>query len=321
LKLSDEFKVGLLATTSLIVLIFGYMFLKGNNPFKKHQTFYVLYEKVDKLNNSDPVLVNGYKVGRVKSINKMPDIRKGIIVELTINSDVNVPKKSMARIVSVDMLGEKAIELVLTDGNEFSTSGDTLLSDIQLSLTEEVKLEVLPVKQKATELMGSLDSLVDVIKGILNQGQIESSMTSIVKATDQFADVAKNLDSIVIKESQTIHNILANVEAITKNLKGNDEGINKLISNLGSVTDSLKKADLPMLVTNLNHTLKELKTALETVNKGEGTVGLMLKERETYDMINKTIADLDKLFIDLQQNPKRYVHFSVFGKDPDKKKK
>ena len=320
MKLSDEFKVGLLATISLVVLIFGYSFLKGNNPFKKHQTFYVLYNKVSGLNNSDPVLVNGYKVGRVKSINKMPDIRQGIVVELMINGDVSISKNSVARIISADLLGEKAIELELTDAKEFSKSGDTLLSDVQLSLTEEVKLEVLPVKQKATELMGSLDSLVDVIKGILNQGQIESSMSSIVKATDQFADVAKNLDSIVIKESSVIHNILANVEAITKNLKGNDEGINKLIANLGSVTDSLKKADLPLLVTNLNHTLKELKVTLETVNEGKGTVGLLLKERETYDMINKTIADLDKLFLDLQQNPKRYVHFSVFGKDPDKKK-
>jgi len=321
LKLSDEYKVGLLATITLIILILGYNFLRGNNPFKKQQTFYVLYEKISGLNNSDPVLANGFKVGKVKTISKMPDIRDGIVVELTINSDVQLPKGSHAKIVSVDLMGAKAIELVLTDSAAYSQSGDTLLSDIQLSLTEEVKMEVLPVKQKATELMSSLDSLVGVIQGILNKGQIETSMNSIVKATDQFADVAKNMDSIVINESKSIHNILANLEAITKNLKDNDENIDKLLVNLGSITDSINKANLPMLVENINNTLKELKTTMETINKGEGTAGLLLKERTTYDMINKTIEDLDKLFLDLQQNPKRYVHFSVFSKDPDKKKK
>jgi phospholipid/cholesterol/gamma-HCH transport system substrate-binding protein len=321
LKLTDEFKVGILATVTLIILIFGYNFLKGNNPFNKNQTFYVVYEKISQLNPSDPVLVNGFKVGKVKSMNKMPDIRKGIVVELMVNSDVQLPKNSHAKIISVDLMGAKAIELVLSDKEDFAQTGDTLPSDIQLSLTEEVKMEVLPVKQKATELMGSLDTLVQVIQGILDKGQIESSMNSIEKATEQFADVAKNMDSIVINESKAIHNILANIEAITSNLKDNDENIDKLLLNLGAVTDSINKANLPLLVDNLNHTLKELKTTMETINKGEGTAGLLLKERTTYDMINKTIEDLDKLFLDLQQNPKRYVHFSVFSKDPDKKKK
>lgn len=321
MKLSDEFKVGVLATFALLILILGYTFLKGNNPFKKHQTFFVIYPKVDGLNTSDPVTVNGFKVGRVKSIKALKDVRDGFITEIQIGEDIQVPLKSIARIISADLLGEKAVNLVLAPGDLYMKTGDTLLSEVQLSLTEEVKLEVLPVKLKATELMESLDSLVTVVKVILSKGQIESSMNSIQNATNEFAAVAKNLNNVVTNESASIHHILENVDAITKNLKGQDEGINKLIANLGSVTDSLKQADLPQLVSGLNATLKELKTTLETVNKGQGTLGLMINERETYDKINKTIADLDKLFIDMQANPKRYVQFSVFSKDPDKKKK
>jgi phospholipid/cholesterol/gamma-HCH transport system substrate-binding protein len=321
LKISDEFKVGVLATFALLTLVLGYTFLRGNNPFESTQSFYVVYPKISGVSNSDPVLVNGYKVGKVKNITMMPDIRKGFIAELQVKKGVQIPKNSVARIISADLLGSKAIEIFLSESDIFINSGDTLVSDVQLSLTEEVKLEVLPVKQKATELMESLDSLVTIVKVILNKGQIESSMNSIENATDEFALVAKNLNTVVTNEAASIHDILKNVDAITKNLKNNDEGINKILKNVGTLTDSLNKAELPILVENLNTTLQELKTTLETINKGEGTAGLLIKERETYDLINKTIADLDKVFIDLKENPKRYVSFSVFGKDPDKKKK
>ena len=321
MKLSDEFKVGVLATFALLTLVLGYTFLKGNNPFQGSQSFYVVYPKISGVNNSDPVLINGYKVGKVKSITMMPDIRKGFIAELQVNKEVRIPKNSVAKIISSDLLGAKAIEVFLSDSDDFLASGDTLISDVQLSLTEEVKLEVLPVKQKATELMESLDSLVTVVKVILNKGQIESSMNSVQKALDEFALVGKNLNEIVTAEAASIHEILKNVDAITKNLKGNDANITKLLANMGSLTDSLNKAELPLLVSNLNGTLNELKITLETLNKGEGTAGLLINERETYDLINKTIADLDKVFIDLKENPKRYVSFSVFSKDPDKKKK
>ncbi len=320
MKLSDEFKVGVLATFALLTLVLGYTFLKGNNPFQGSQSFYVVYPKTSGLSTSDPVTINGYKVGKVKAIQMMPNIRDGFITELQLDKNIKIPVNSLATIINIDLLGAKGVAISLGEENEFIQSGDTLRSSVQLSLSEEVKLEVLPVKEKATELMESLDSLITVIKVILNKGQIESSMNSVQKALDEFALVGKNLNEIVTAEAASIHEILKNVDAITKNLKGNDENITKLLTNMGSLTDSLNKAELPLLVSNLNGTLSELKKTLETINKGEGTAGLIINERETYDLINKTIADLDKVFLDLKENPKRYVSFSVFGKNPDKKK-
>jgi phospholipid/cholesterol/gamma-HCH transport system substrate-binding protein len=320
LKLTDEFKVGVLATFALLTLVLGYSFLKGNNPFAKSQTFYVLYSKVPGLNASDPVLINGFKVGRVKSINKMPDIRQGIVAELMLNDDVQITKNTVAKIVSSDLLGEKAIELQMDDSEDFLKSGDTLKSEVQMSLTEEVRYEILPVKQKATELISSLDSLVTVVRVILSEGQIESTLKNIVNATSNFASVGKNLDSIVIREAKNINLILANVEAITRNLKDNEGNIDRLLSNLASVSDSLNKANLVELIGNLSATMKELKTTIETINHGEGTVGMLIHKRETYDQINAAIANLDKLLIDVKQNPNRYVHLSLFGKDPNKEK-
>lgn len=321
MRLSDEFKVGVLATFALLILVLGYSFLKGNNPFARHQIFYVVYSKVTGLNASDPVLINGFKVGRVKSIKKMPDIRQGIVVELMIDDEVRIPHRTVAKIVSSDLLGEKAIELLLSDTNEYLQSGDTLLSEVQMSLTEEVRYEILPVKQKATELLGSLDSLVTVIQVIVSEGQIEKTLHNVVKATGSFAEVGRNLDSIVVGERNNINRILSNLEAVTRNLKDNEAHIDQLLSNAAAVSDSLRRANLIGLVTYLTNTLKELQIALEGVNKGQGTVGLLIHERTTYDAINAAITDLDKLLVDLREHPKRYVHFSMFGKDPNKQKK
>lgn len=320
MKLSDEFKVGVLATFSILILVLGYSFLKGNNPFEQRQIFYVSYPTITGLNPSDPVQVHGLKVGKVKSLKMLPDIKSGVLVELEVTNDIQLTKKSVARIVSADFLGQKAIEIELGDPDEFLKSKDTLMSDIQLSLTEEVKLEVLPVKRKAEELLESLDSLATIVKVILNKGQIEKSMNGVQVATEEFAAMAKNLNQLVTNESTSIHQLLDNINSITANLKSNNKNIEKLLVNLGTVTDSLNQAEIPTLVSSLNLTLSELKTSLELLNKGEGTAGLMLKERETYDLINKTITDLDKLFLDIQENPRRYVSISVFGKNPDKKK-
>lgn len=321
MKLSDEFKVGVLATFTIITLVLGYSFLKGNNPFLQRQTFYVVYPTISGLNPSDPVQLHGLKIGKVKSLKILPDAKVGVVVELEVSNQIQFTKKSVARIVSSDFLGQKAVELELGESNELLNSKDTLMSDIQLSLTEEVKLEVLPVKKKAEELLESLDSLATIMKVILNKGQIEKSMNGIQQASEEFAAMAKNLNHLVSSESASIHQLLANVNSITENLKNNNQNIQKLIVNLGAVTDSLNKAEIPTLVATLNTSLNEMKTSLELLNNGEGTAGLILKERETYDLINKTIQDLDKLFLDIQENPRRYVSISVFGKNPDKKKK
>jgi phospholipid/cholesterol/gamma-HCH transport system substrate-binding protein len=223
--------------------------------------------------------------------------------------------------VSSDLLGEKAIELILDDSHDYLKSGDTLKSEVQMSLSEEVRYEILPVKQKATELMSSLDSLVTIIQVIVVEGQIEKTLQNVVKATGSFADVGKNLDSMVVREASNINRTLSNIEAITRTLKDNKDNIDRTLGNLAVLSDSLKRAELVTLMSNLSNVLKELKTTIETINHGEGTVGLLIHKRDTYDALNNAINDLDKLLVDLKENPNRYVHFSLFGQNPNKQKK
>lgn len=310
-----------MATFGLAAAIFGYTFIKGYSLFSEPRIFYGIYERVDGLNPSDPVLINGYRVGKVEKI-QLKDLNTAkILVEMRIDNEVNIPENSNANVISSDLLGEKAIDIQLGSSSQLAKSGDTLTASTQKSLTQEVSDQMLPVKLKAEELFSSIDSLVTVVGFILRESKIQESFQSIENATTTFNDVAIKIDTLIAKESQTISGILGNIESITANLDSSDEDITALIHNLAAVTDSLNKANLGQMVNNLSTSLDHLSAVLDSVNNGHGTVSALINERELYENLNKTVADLDSLLVDVKENPGDYVHLSLFGGGGKKKKK
>lgn len=321
MKISDEFKVGVLATFGLLVAIFGYTFIKGYSLFSEPRFFYGVYEKVDGLNPSDPVLVNGYRVGKVHSI-KLKDYKSALVlVSIRVDENVAIPTNSTADIISSDLLGEKAIQIVLGDAAKFAQSGDTLHASTAKSLTQEVSDQMLPVKLKAEELFSSIDSLVTIVGFILQESNIQNSFKSIEKATTQFAQVAENIDTLVVSQTKNIDQILTHLNNITANLDSSDEEITTLISNLSSISDSLNNANIKLMVNNLSTTLNNLSEVLDSINNGQGTVAALINERGLYDNLNQAVADLDSLLVDVKENPGSYVHLSLFGGGDKKKKK
>lgn len=321
MKLSDEFKVGILAIFGLFAAIFGYSYIKGYSLFSDTRIFYGVYQKVDGLNPSDPVLVNGFRIGKVESIELKNYDRADILVVIRIDKDINIPKNSNANIISSDFLGEKAIQIELGNSSELAMSGDTLSTSTSKSLTQEVSDQMLPVKLKAEELFSSIDSLVTVVGFILRESKIQNSFQSIEKATTQFEQVAINIDSLVVSQTKTISNILSNLENITSNLDSSNQDITALIHNLAAVTDSLKHANIGQMVNNLSSSLGHMSAVLDSINNGQGSISAFINDREFYDNLNKTVADLDSLLIDVKENPGNYVHLSLFGGGGDKKKK
>ncbi|MEX0812874.1 MAG: MlaD family protein [Chitinophagales bacterium] len=320
MKLSDEFKVGVLATFGLVVAIFGYSYVKGYSFFSEPRYFYGVYQKVDGLNPSDPILINGYKVGKVQSI-QLKDLKSAqILVSIRINEDVDIPENSTADIISSDLLGEKAIQINMGNSEVLAKSGDTLMTSTAKSLTQEVSDQMLPVKLKAEELFSSIDSLVTIVGFVLQESNIQKSFQSIEKATSQFEQVAINIDTLVVSQTKTISNILSNIENITANLDSSDEEITALIYNLSAVTDSLSKANLGQMVNNLSKSLGHMAQVLDSVNQGQGSVSALINEREFYDNLNRTVTDLDSLLVDVKENPGNYVHLSLFGGGGKKKR-
>ena len=315
-KVSNETKVGILASFALAILIIGYSFLKGNNIFDKDVTLYTKYEFTDGLTPSSSVMIKGFKIGRVSSMQLVDN--QYILTEIKISNEYQVPINSIAHVMSADIMGTKIVEIELGDAKEFLQDGDTIFGDIELSLTESVKKEILPVKNKAEELMGSFDSLVTRLQVVIGDQKLSSSISNVESATGSFATLMNTLDSVVKSEAASIKSIINNVEGITANLNDNGDNIDSLIQNLAILSDSLNRADIPHFVSTLDSTLQALNQVMGKVNSGDGTLGMLLNDPELYDNLTQSTASLDSLLTDLKDNPSRYVHFSVFGRNKDK---
>lgn len=310
MKISNETKVGILAAFSIALLIIGYNFLKGNAIFSSETILYARYSHVDGLSVSKPVLINGYQIGRVDKLQLQPD--GTILATLKIKGKYEIPKNSIAKLESIDLLGGKAIIMALGNGSVYAKDGDTLNANVAKGLMETVQ----PVQKKAEMIIAKMDSILTSVNSILNpsfQKNIDKSFNSISGTLASLEATSKKVDNLVGSEGSRLSAIMANVEAITNNFKNNNDKLNSILSNINTITDQVAAANFKQTIDNANKSMAELQSIVSKINNGQGTLGLLINDTKMYDNLNNASKNLDNLIIDLKENPKRYVHFSVFG--------
>jgi phospholipid/cholesterol/gamma-HCH transport system substrate-binding protein len=310
MKIANETKVGILAAFSIALLIIGYNFLKGNAIFSSETVLYAKYSHVDGLGVSKPVMINGFQIGRVDKLQLQPD--GSIVATLKIKGKYEIPKNSIAKLESTDLLGSKAIVMALGTGQDFAQDGDTLNANVAKGLLETVE----PVQKKAELIIAKMDSILTSVNTILNpnfQKNVDKSFNSIASTLASLEATSKKVDNLVGSEGSRISSILSNVEAISNNLKQNNQKINAILNNINTITDQVAAANFKQTIDNANKAVADLQGIVAKVNNGQGTLGLLVNDTKMYDNLNNASKNLDNLIIDLKENPKRYVHFSVFG--------
>ncbi len=325
MKISKEFKIGVVILIAIGGLIWGINFLKGYDIFSKKFELYAVYPKIDGLIEANPLMVNGYKIGQV---NKISLIKKNgyyqVLVKFLLSEDVKIPKNSTARAVSSDLLGTKAVEILYSGETEFVSSGDTLQALTEEGLKESVSKIVAPLQKKANELLSSIDSVMTIVKVVLNnqtRENLSKSFESIKLAIKSLEQTCYKLDDLVATEKAKISSILTKLNTIASMLEKNTGRIDNILGNLSTLSDSLAKAQIKEAISDADKTLKEFNVLLAKINDGQGTIGKLVKNDSLYNNLNKASDDLDKLMKDLRINPERYIHFSVFGrKDRNKPK-
>ena len=319
LKISKEVKIGLIVLVGLVLFIYGFNFLKGSNLFQKEKTAYAVYSNVDGLLESAIVQLSGMKVGVVKDISLLPNDRAGrILVTMSIENNIRIPVDSRARIVSFDLLGSKAVRLELGPADSYLKSGDTLKSEIEDDLKTTVDKRIAPLQKKAEGLISSIDSVMVVVQQVLNRQARENlvkSFESIKRSIQTFEKTTYRLDTLVATQQHKLSNIFSKVESITNNLANNNDKVTHILTNFESISDSLAKSKIRSTVNNANEALTNVNVILEKINTGKGTVGMLINNDSLYRKLNNSAQDLDLLLKDLKEHPKRYVHFSVFGKN------
>ncbi len=320
MKISKLTKIGFIVVVSLAILIYGINFLKGENFFVKENYYYVVYDRIDGLEKSSPVLINGYKVGQVSEIHFHPDNLGRLVVNIIVSDQFKLPRNTTAQIFSSDLMGTKEIALIFGKSEEYHNVGDTLLADIEGSLTEQVSIQMLPLKKKAEDLMQEMEKAIEVVKYVFNEktrDNLNKSFASIKSAVYSLEHSSSTLDTIVTSEKGKLEKIFSNVESISQNLRNNNEQITKVINNFSAISDTILQSEISSTITKASIALTEVNNIVEKINNGEGTIGMLVHNDTLYNHLEDASYNLSRLVEDLRINPKRYVHYSLidFGRN------
>ncbi|MBZ9650404.1 MlaD family protein [Psychroflexus montanilacus] len=300
--MKKEFKVGILAIVAVALLIFGYNFLKGNNLFNSSRVFYAVYDNVEGLSPSAPVTINGFQVGTVTSIDF---INSGqLLVTLNVNNDFQFSKKSVAQIYGGGLIGGKSMQIELDeDYEQLAKSGDTLQSSVEEGLIELVNEKLTPLKDKISGAVVEVDTLLKSINYILDKDTRNNLRGSIENLNGTLASLNSS--------SSKIENILDNN---TEQINTSIDKFSETSNSLSVLSDSLSKIEFNRIVQSADETLLNLNEISNKLNDGQGSLGKLLNDEQMYQNMENATKEMEELMRDIKLNPKRYVHFSVFGK-------
>lgn len=308
--LSNEVKVGIIAILTIIVFIWVFNFLKGKDLFNSTATYYTVYDKVGGLGESSPVEVNGYKIGVVQSIRFIDPSSGRLLVTFSVDKNFQIPRNTIAEIVPVSVLGGMKVRFVYGQGPGFYNIHDTIPGTLASSLNEMIETELLPVKDKIADLIIVIDSVMRSVNDIMdsdfrkNLGQTMSNINS----------TTGSLKNVLSSKEKELKSTLDNLNRFTQMLSENSGKMNETFSNLQSITDTLAAADIYSTVTNLKASLEKTSLLIDNMNKGKGSAGQFMTNDSLYKNLSNSLENLNILLKDFKANPKRYVHFSVFGK-------
>jgi len=297
LKISREFRVGLLAVVAVFVLYFGLNFLKGIDVFASVSNFYGTYENIDGLVPSAPVYVKGLKVGQVEAIEYDFSRKTSFVVKVSVSRDIELPKGVRMELFDDGLMGGKAIQLVYEpylSGQDFHTAGDTLVSTLGGGLMAELTGSLMP---KIDNIAAQADSLLRSVRRIVDNGSVQNSLTALETTTAELAQSSVALRKMM---NNQLPSILGDVKAITGDFR--------------VVSANLRGTDFAGSLQQVDLTIRDLKQISSKINNGEGSIGLLLNDEQLYRNLTNTANSADQLLIDLKSQPRRYVHFSLFGK-------
>ena len=295
-KFAKEIQIGVVAIVGIVVLYLGLQFLKGLTMFSSDNKYYVKFDNISGLTASSPIYANGFKVGVVESIAYDFNSQNHIVAVVGLNKEMRLPKESRAEIVS-DLLGNIKLELVLgPNPTDLVAPGDTILGGVHAGVMSMAS-GVVPQIQA---MLPKLDSILTSVNTLLADPALKNSLHHIDDITGNLTKTTNELNMLTSSLNQQMPSMLKNADG--------------MLANANEFTHHLNELDLAATMAKVNNTLQNVEQMTAKLNSNEGTLGLLMRDPELYNNLNSTMIHADSLMIDLKQNPKRYVHFSVFGR-------
>jgi len=306
LKISRELKTGVVAVLVIALFIWGYNYMKGLNLFDGPiKTYFTEYNNVQGLNTASVVTINGVDVGKVVDIkfNKSEDKRGTLIVEFSVENDFEFSKKSIAKIYSASLMGGKSLAIVPSYEGETALPGDYLKGEIESDLFSSVTEKLNPLQAKVESVIKSADSLMTGLTDVLDPESRQSLKASILElntTVSNFKSASANINELIKNNDDKLSKTLDNTELIT--------------ANLVKLSDTLVNANLGLTIKNIEETVDDINSVLAGLERGEGTLGKLIKDDKMYTNLTNASKELEELLKEMKLHPKRFVHFSLFGK-------
>jgi phospholipid/cholesterol/gamma-HCH transport system substrate-binding protein len=293
---SKEVKIALVAICGLVILFFGMNFLKGLNLFSTSNTYFISFKNISGLSASSPIYADGYQVGVVRGIQYSYDNSGSISVQAEVDNRLRIPKGSSAEIVS-DMLGNVKINLLLANNpRERVNPGETIQGGINDGALGKVK-DIIPA---VTQLLPKLDSILTSVNALLSNPAIVHSMQNVETVTGDLTVTTRRLNGLLATLEGRVPGMMTRTDSI--------------LDNANTLTKNLSSVDVAATLARVDETLANVEKFTEQLNNNQGTLGLLMRDPSLYNNLTSTMRSADSLLIDLKAHPKRYVHFSLFGR-------
>lgn len=295
-KFSKEIQIALVAVAGLLVLYFGLHFLKGMTLFSGDNKYYVKFKDVSGLSVASPIFANGYRVGVVEEIMFDYQNTGEIVAAIDVDTELGVPKGSRAEIAT-DLMGNVKVLLVLGNAADGMVApGDTITGSQQVGAMGKAA-DMIPAVQ---QMLPKLDSILASVNTLLADPAIANSLHNVDQITADLTRTSHDLSLLTAQLNRQMPQMLQNADGV--------------LANTNQITKDISNMDFAATMTSVNTTLKNVEQMTAALNSREGTLGLLMRDPSLYYNLNSTMMHADSLMIDLKQHPKRYVHFSVFGK-------
>lgn len=313
MKFTKEIKAGLIALLAIIGFVFLFQFMKGKSLFTTDNIFFAKFDNVEGLAASNPVSINGLKVGQVDKIIPITEKNGKIhfVVKVMIDDNYEFSKKSTLEIFEPGLMSGKEMRINLAYGQPMAKDGDTLAGAFQLSMMNNISSQVGPVKDQLQVVLKRVDSLIVNAKSITdaeNQAAIRSLLLNLNRTVTSLEGTSRSANSLMANNDPRVQKMLDNANLATISAK-------TAIDKYGKVAEEVDVKKLNNTIDKLSLTADKLNSVISGIQNGEGSLGKITKDEELYRNLNESSQNLNKLILDLKENPKRYLNFSVFGKN------
>ena len=307
-----EAKIGIFAVAMLIAAWAGIRFLKGFDIFSRNSVYYAAYDQINGVQTASPIMMKGVKIGTVTGISFDPGRSDNVVLQLTVKRQYRIPTDSEAKIFSNSLMGSKAIEITYGSAHTYLEKGDTLRSSRDRDLMDMAGSELDFFKQKVSQLTGDLSRALDNLHRLMedNAGNIAGTLGNLNSVTGDMAQ-------ILSAEKNNLKSALENLSKFSDMLGDNAQRVDSIIGNVDRVVAQFSEEEFAV---KLSQTVGHLDDLVARIAQGEGTVGKLMNDPELYDSLNRASENLSALLADVKQYPGRYVHLSLFGRNPEKMK-